>query len=78
MFKSKNKKIMYTLVNPFFYYIKVGCKGVKLTRTCYPDVTRAASCENLSSGFLTRSGTNRAVKALEILDLESRGIVLFM
>ena len=24
---------------PQFYYIKVGCKGVYITRTCYQDVT---------------------------------------
>ena len=34
MFWSKN---MYTRVNPHFFYIKVGCKGVFITRTCYPD-----------------------------------------
>ena len=31
---------MYTPVNPSFtiiYIIKVGCKGVYITRTCYPD-----------------------------------------
>ena len=28
---------MYTPVNPSFFYIKVGCKGVYITRTCYPD-----------------------------------------
>ena len=37
MFWSKNKKNMYTRVNPTFFYIKVGCKGVFITRTCYPD-----------------------------------------
>ena len=29
-------KKMYTPVNPF-YYIKVGCKGVYITRTCLHD-----------------------------------------
>ena len=38
MFWSKNKKIMYTRVNPTFVYIKVGCKGVFVTRTCFRDV----------------------------------------
>ena len=38
MFSSKNKKNMYTRVNPTFFYIKVGCNGVFITRTCYPDV----------------------------------------
>ena len=30
---------MNTPVNPtlYFYYIKVGCKGVYITRTCYHD-----------------------------------------
>ena len=34
---SENKKIMYTPVNPSFFYIKVGCNGVYITRTCYND-----------------------------------------
>ena len=28
---------MYTPVKPQFFYIKVGCKGVQITRTCFPD-----------------------------------------
>ena len=28
---------MYTPVNPHFYYIKVGCKGVYIARTCLHD-----------------------------------------
>ena len=36
MFWSKNKKIMYAPVNPFFC-IKVGCKGVFISRTCLHD-----------------------------------------
>ena len=28
---------MYTPVNPQFYYMKVGCKGVFVTRTCFRD-----------------------------------------
>ena len=28
---------MHTPVNPSFFYIKVVCKGVFITRTCYPD-----------------------------------------
>ena len=39
MFWSKNKKNMYTPSKPHFFYIKAGCKGVFITRTCYPDVT---------------------------------------
>ena len=34
MFWSKNKKKVYTC-KPQFYYIKVGCKGVFVTRTCF-------------------------------------------
>ena len=30
MFLSRNNKIMCTPVNPSFYYIKVGFKGVKI------------------------------------------------
>ena len=38
MFKSKNKKQMYTPVTPILLvYIKVGCKGVYITRTCFHD-----------------------------------------
>ena len=33
MFKSKNKKNEYPC-KPQFYYIKVGCKGAFISRTC--------------------------------------------
>ena len=36
MFCSKNKKYVYPS-KPHFFSIKVGCKGVFVTRTCYPD-----------------------------------------
>ena len=37
MFWSKNKKNRYTLTCiPQFYYMKVGFKGVFITRTCFP------------------------------------------
>ena len=39
MFWSKNKKKVYPC-KPQFYYIKVGCKGVLVTRTCFRDVPR--------------------------------------
>ena len=29
---------MYSPFKPHFYYIKVGCKGVFVTRTCFRDV----------------------------------------
>ena len=38
MFLSKNKKNVYPC-KPQFYYIKVGCKGVFVTRTCFRDVS---------------------------------------
>ena len=34
MFWSKNKKNVYPC-KPQFYYIKVGCNGVFVTRTCF-------------------------------------------
>ena len=40
MFWSKNKKNVYPC-KPQFYYIKVGCKGVFVTRTCFHDVACA-------------------------------------
>ena len=36
MFWSKNKKKVYPC-KPQFYYIKVGCKGVFVTQTCFRD-----------------------------------------
>ena len=36
-FRAKIKKNEYPC-KPQFYYIKVGCKGVFITRTCYHDV----------------------------------------
>ena len=36
MFWNKNKKNVYPC-KPQFYYIKVGCKGVFVTRTCFRD-----------------------------------------
>ena len=32
---------------PQFYYTKVGCKGVFITRTCFHDVVSAQSDQNL-------------------------------
>ena len=36
-FRAKIRKNEYPC-KPQFYYIKVGCKGVFITQTCYPDV----------------------------------------
>ena len=38
MFWSKKKEKYVYPSKPHFFYIKVGCKGVFITRTCYPDV----------------------------------------
>ena len=38
-FRAKIRKNVYPC-KPQFYYIKVGCKGVYITRTCYPDVLK--------------------------------------
>ena len=37
MFKSENKNKNAYPCKPQFYYIKVGCKGVYITRTCFHD-----------------------------------------
>ena len=37
MFWSKNKKKYVYPCEPQFYYIKVGFKGVYISRTCFPD-----------------------------------------
>ena len=37
MFWSKHKKKNVYPCKPQFCYIKVGCKGVYITRTCFPD-----------------------------------------
>ena len=38
-FRAKIRKNVYPC-KPQFYYIKVGCKRVNITRTCYHDTTR--------------------------------------
>ena len=38
MFWSKNKRKKVYSCKPQFYYIKMGCKGVFVTRTCFRDV----------------------------------------
>ena len=39
-FEAKIRKIVYTC-KPQFYYIKVGCNGVFVTRTCFRDADDA-------------------------------------
>ena len=53
MFWSKNKEIVYPC-KPQFYYIKVGCKGLFVTRTCFRDDMDTCR-KNISSGAPTRS-----------------------
>ena len=43
-FRAKKENNVYPCT-PQFYYIKVGCKGVYITRTCYPDVASAYVAE---------------------------------
>ena len=40
-FRAKIRKNVYPCT-PQFYYIKVGCKGVYITRTCFHDVIQLA------------------------------------
>ena len=47
MFWSKNKKKYVYPSKPHIFYIKVGCKGVFITRTCYPDGIIYYSCKHL-------------------------------
>ena len=42
-FRAKIRKNVYPC-KPQFYYIKVGCKGVYITLTCYHDVIRLTIC----------------------------------
>ena len=51
MFWSKNKKRVYHC-KPQFYYIKVGYKGVYITRTCFPDVLLKAHQENMPAQYI--------------------------
>ena len=37
MYVLDHKKIRYTPANPCFSIIKVRCKGVFISRTCFPD-----------------------------------------
>ena len=42
-FRAKNKKKMYTPVNPNFTIQKQGAKGVYITQNCYPEADRKMS-----------------------------------
>ena len=46
MFWSKNKKKVYTC-KPQFHYIKVGCKGVFVTRNCFRDEQISLHAHNM-------------------------------
>ena len=35
--KKKKKKKVYPCIPQFFFYIKVGLKGVYISRTCFAD-----------------------------------------
>ena len=49
MFWSKNKKKVYPC-KPQFYFIKVGCKGVFVTRTCFRDEKDVTRNKSLNKG----------------------------
>ena len=45
-FGAKIRKNVYPCKSQF-YYIKVGCKGVFITRTCYPDDTHSTDNDKM-------------------------------
>ena len=52
-FGAKIREKVYPC-KPQFYYIKVGCKGVFVTRTCFRDVLYATSFSSLDSQSVLR------------------------
>ena len=48
MFWSKNKKKNVYPCKPQFYYIKVECKGVFVTRTCFHDANTLFASKKLN------------------------------
>ena len=40
VFRAKIRKTNVYPCKSMFYYIKVGCNGVLITRTCFPDVIK--------------------------------------
>ena len=68
-------KIRYIFINPLIYFTTIA-KGDSFK--FIKKYMWASSWENLSSGFATRVDSNRPVhpQRLEILDLETKGIIL--
>ena len=61
-FREKIRKNVYPC-KPQFYYIKVGCKGVFVTRTCFRDVLvcciwMLAKCANLLLKWVCQDTNN--------------------
>ena len=53
MFWTEIRKIIYAPVNPIFFYIKVGFKGVKITKACFRDVlAETGSHDNNACNFM--------------------------
>ena len=51
-----------------FYYIKVGCKGVFITRTCFRDeITCINTCRNLICGIYTRGVPERGENSCNLI-----------
>ena len=64
-FRAKIRKNVYPC-KPQFYYIKVGCKGVFITRTCYHDVSFKYQV------LLRFSQTSTPIDKLNITDIMER------
>ena len=60
LFWSKNKKNRFTPAFPSFFYIKVGFRGVYITRTCFHDVT--CSTAKLFGIHIFKSSTKTCTK----------------
>ena len=60
MFWSKNKKKYVNPSKPHFFYIKVGCKGVYVTRACFRDDIEITLGEGVTF-YISEYGDVRAV-----------------
>ena len=49
-FRAKIRKNKYPC-KPQYYYVKVGCKGVYITRTCLHDVQFSGHCSHFKEDF---------------------------
>ena len=63
--RAKIRKNVYPC-KPQFYYIKVGCKGVYITRTCYPDESKEVSWSEGGYGQLRAAAASRPLGFLDL------------